>query len=197
MKISSSSLCLILIFSVFQTACDDFELALLKKSNRYEVEQGGDSFFPDTPALVRPTEVSFKATLHENTAYDLNGKNQVNKLFGFSDCSDDHHENSARIGWIYIDGKMFVLPYSYANGVRNYKLDEPLGEVQLGKAYEYSIAISGENYIFKFKNEQGEWVEKTHPRGCSGTNELRYLLQPWFGGETKAPHHMTIDVEFI
>jgi hypothetical protein len=42
----------------------------------------------------------------------------INKLYGFSDNADMHHQFSARFGWSWTEGKLWLYGYVYNDGVR-------------------------------------------------------------------------------
>src|SRR5690606_41284654 len=48
-------------------------------------------------------------------------QDDINKLYGFSDCTSLHHANSARFGWNWKDGALRIHAYCYVDSVRQYK----------------------------------------------------------------------------
>lgn len=185
---------LILLFS----GCDPVGDIIPKKNTTYGVKKGDHAFQPRATGFVRTETLKFKAKLRSNTTYDLKDPfNQVNKLYGFSDCTDLHKENSARFGWKFADNQMYIIPFIHFNGEQRHKDEEYLGIIQLDKWYEYELKIEGREYVFSMKLDNGQWTSQRHERACSGDKEIKYLLQPYFGGNTPAPHEMQIEIELI
>ena len=186
---------LLIVFCISLSSCL-FEP--LERKNGYYVDAGQNDFHPNTPDAVFDNELHFSATLSQNTAYELKellkGTNQVNKLFGFSDCGHDHLTDSARIGWMYSNGQMLIIPFAHVHGKEVFDIAHPLGVVQLGRSYSYRIEIVGNQYRYSFKNDSNQWITQMGPRGCQGTTVAKYLAMPWFGGQSPAPHRMDITV---
>lgn len=168
------------------------------------ITSNGHNFIPHFTVTNYPSdELRFKAKLHSNTLYteaDLGNYNQVNKLFGFTDCnSADPQENSARFGWIAIDGKMKVLPYvdkaSDTKRPHQYDLNEAL-VIELDRYYTYEIKISGREYIFTVSDSGTVLMKQTMNRNCSST-VFKNILSPYFGGREKAPHRMDVEIELL
>src|SRR5688500_5843243 len=70
---------------------------------------------------VHEKEMRFIALFDSSCIYtSSNPKNvfDINKLYGFSDCGSLHHENSARVGWLW-NGKAIELhAYCYSGSIR-------------------------------------------------------------------------------
>lgn len=134
-------------------------------------------------------DLKFKARFNETAIYNLGNTNQgdTNKLYGFSDCLSQHHENSARFGWRWNEqvNRLEIRAYSYAKGKR---LSEFMDYIDLNKDYGYEIKVVGSTYEFYFNNKK-----IVHPRGCNGMGR-GYKLYPYFGGDEVAPHDMDIVV---
>lgn len=111
----------------------------------------------------------------------------INKLYGFSDCGTLHHENSARVGWLW-NGKAIELhAYCYTDSLRNNKL---LGTVAIGKPAELSMSVQANQYIFTYNGTQ-----TTMPRHCNSSSINGYRLYPYFGGDETAPHDIHIYIK--
>ncbi len=137
----------------------------------------------------KPVEVStlgFRAKFDSSAIYTTRNprkQGDVNKLMGLSDCSDQHHTNSARFGWRWYKGTLQILGYTYINGERSIKY---LGDVSLGKYHSYRILLEDQEYIFWLDDKQFSM-----PRACSG-EASGYKLFPYFGGEETAPHDIDV-----
>ncbi|CAN5319376.1 hypothetical protein BH23BAC1_BH23BAC1_34820 [soil metagenome] len=139
------------------------------------------------------TELRFLAEFNNSAIYqtkDTVNQGDINKLMGFSDCNSQHHGNSARFGWSWDDyhQQLKIYAYAYKDGTIQKKYIKP---VELNTIYEYRIRIERRKYQFIL---DGEMVELG--RGCTNTRGmLRYYLFPYFGGDEKAPHDITIRIK--
>ena len=127
------------------------------------------------------------------TTASPNDQADINKLFGFGDCSSlanpfgvDHHVDSARVGWDWspIKNKIELWAYTYANSIRSSKF---LGDIALNTIGYADIALKGSQYVFTYN---GNTV--TMNRGCSYTIYVGLQLLPYFGGSEDAPHDVTV-----
>jgi hypothetical protein len=48
----------------------------------------------------------------------VENQHDINKLYGFSDNGAAHHQFSARFGWSWTDGQLWLYAYVYNNGER-------------------------------------------------------------------------------
>ena len=99
---------------------------------------------------------------------------------GFSDCGNDHQQNSARLGWSWTNEKLMLYAYSYVNKERIIK---SLGSFNLNQPINCSIKAENRYYYFKADN-----ITDSIPRFCADYNSSRYKLFPYFGGDEVAPH---------
>lgn len=139
-------------------------------------------------AQISP-ELHFEATFDDSAIYateDPRNQHDINKLYGFSDCSSHHHTNSARFGWRWLDGALEIFAYIYVDGERMW---EHLGDATIGEASHYDLVTDGAEYVFTF---DGTTVRM--PRGCAGDGGVKYRLYPYFGGDETAPHDITIEI---
>jgi hypothetical protein len=119
----------------------------------------------------------YSTTKHSNAA-------DINKLYGFSDCNTQHHQNSARFGWVWNGQALEIHAYCYNNSIRESKL---IGTVAIGQAVNMSISVQGPTYVFEM-NGSTEMMQ----RNCSGSIADGYQLYPYFGGDEVAPHDIRI-----
>jgi hypothetical protein len=108
----------------------------------------------------------------------------VNKLYGFSDNNDQHHNFSARFGWRWSNGALRLFGYVYNNGIFSY---EELGAINIGTEYSCSIKVTPTHYIFTL-NEGSINM----PRASTTATAVGYKLFPYFGGDEAAPHDINI-----
>lgn len=187
----SRLLAFMLITSAMSMACEKEEL--VRPFKTYTIAQGGHDAKPRPVKVVQGTRFHFIARFDSSAIYSQEEAQPrgVNKLRGFSDCgSTHHHDNSARFGWEWIDGKLVIYGYVYANGERK---TEAIGSVPLNQDVTYSIESGESEYVFTYSF--GSEL-KTHrmKRGCGGKGGVRYLLHPYFGGQAKAPRDITIQI---
>lgn len=127
---------------------------------------------------VRFDSSSIYQTASQNNQYD------INKLYGFSDNNEFHHQYSARFGWRWSDNALRLFAYVYNNGVRQ---SEEIGIIPIGKDVNCSIEADGTQYIFKLND-----IKKTLPRLSTTPKAKGYMLYPYFGGDEYAPHDIRI-----
>jgi len=160
---------------------DSFVTYLIKQGNNYCEKNG----YP----VTQYTSIHFRAILDSSCIYTtVNSDNQqdINKLYGFADCSSFHQNNSARFGWDWYRGQMHIHAYCYSNTVRSYK---ELGTVPLNKAFDCSITVLPGKYIFTL-NGKADTME----RGCTDKIAAGYKLYPYFGGDETAPHDIRVKI---
>lgn len=140
--------------------------------------------------VVTGATLWFEATFDGSAVYEtVDPVNQadINKLYGFSDCTSHHHQNSARFGWRWYGGRLEIHAYTYVGGERR---SQKMGDVGIGETHLYGIELDGDRYVFTLDD-----TTITMPRGCDGGGGARYKLFPYFGGDEVAPHEIRITVE--
>lgn len=164
-------------------------------SIEFKIKKDEHSSSPVYLKLFIGKSIQFQAVFNESAKYIFEGeasKNQsdVNKLFGFSDCSDSHMENSARFGWRWFNNELQILAFTHKDGKFS---STPMGAAEFNKVYNYSISLSNDKtkYIYKFNNKTIEM-----DRGCSSNKAKGYLLKPYFGGDQVAPHDIKIKIAY-
>jgi hypothetical protein len=157
----------------------------------FTISRGDHYSTPRKFGLVWNDSIRFQALFDESAEYDLNDGDQkdTNKLFGSSDCSSVHTENSARFGWRWNDGKVQIMALVHRGGKI---IIQPVGFAEVGVPDHYEIKLSDDHwsYLFTFR---GNTV--TLPRGCSSSEMRGYHLYPYFGGNKSAPHEIRIKIE--
>jgi len=133
-------------------------------------------------------ELTFKVIFDSSAIYQsVIPENQydVNKLFGFSE-GNDHHLNSARIGWAWNKNALRLYAYAYVNGER--KIRE-LATVDIEKEIYCAIAVVGNEYVFSAGQGSISFA-----RSAPGNYIPGYMLYPYFGGDETAPHEIRIRI---
>jgi hypothetical protein len=143
-------------------------------------------------AAFEGNELKFLAEFNNSAIYKTkhaHNQGDINKLFGFSDCGSPHQRNSARFGWAWddINEELNIFAYCYVDGSIQKAF---IKSVALNTTYEYKIRIEGRKYQFFLDDEIVEIN-----RGCSKMwGMVRYYLFPYFGGDEKAPHDISIRI---
>ena len=177
----------ILLVLALLTSCDKAK----KNEDGYEVfviKQGHHESFSGLIPL-KDSILNFKAIFDSSAIYsitDTTNVTDVNKLFGMTDCGVANHFNSARIGWRWFRDSLQLFAYVYANGNRSITY---MTSVRIGKEIPCSITATKDKYIFWANN-----VSLVMKRECY--NNERFLLYPFFGGDERAPHQITIKVAY-
>jgi len=183
-----------LILLIFLALIGGFscEPALEDPFERVTIPKGSHSAFQKAQLLQSRT-FKFVAVFDHTAIYESSSEenqHDANKLLGFSDCNSHHHQNSARFGWRWLDDKLEILAYSYANGER---FIEPIIEVGLNEPHEYKIQIRKDHYEFSVDGVVLSKMER-YQRCNVG---VYYMLFPYFGGDDKAPHDITIQFQIL
>lgn len=182
------------IGSLLFTGCKKEDFSPIGK--RYTLHKGDNYSSPSVAGGFEGKELIFKARFDSSARYTIDEPFPipVNKLYGFSDCSSQHHENSARFGWKWEAEKQGGMPvlqiftYTYVNKERIY---EYMTSVPLNQDVSYSIRAEDGEYLFEITTNTGA-MQKRMKRGCSGYGGAKYMLGPFFGGEKPAPQEITI-----
>jgi hypothetical protein len=130
-------------------------------------------------------EVIFNETAKYTTSDPLN-QFDVNKLWGVSDCGNHHSDNSIRFGWRWLNDSLEILWYRRVAGEFEF---EPITTVNLNETNRMHLSINKNSYEMRVNG-----VIKTVSRPCS-EDYKRYKLFPYFGGDEKAPHNITIRIK--
>lgn len=145
------------------------------------------------PILINPREIRRSVIFNYSTKYDLGNDDQydVLKLFGLR--FGRRRCDSARFGWRFEPkvNKFFLYAYTYVNGIRDFEL---ICECLANHKYVCEIIIRESDYLFLVHNEKGSTIGKTlvlHDH----KKKIAWLLGPYFGGTTAAPHDMTLTLK--
>lgn len=145
----------------------------------------------DLQKMERVVEFDITAKYDHPGTYD---DEDVNKLFGFGYMKGGHHEDSARVGWLWDvrTGKPNFMAYCYVNKER---IIQPICEVFTNFKFLPCIEIINKRYQFSvydakndYKNYGRVEIPFTHDKTWS------YQLGAFFGGQPPAPHDITIKI---
>jgi hypothetical protein len=179
----------------FLTGCVKKELVIdtageLTQGTVYVIKKGSHSASGNNFQLLRTSAIHCEVTFDSSAIYQsVNAGNQedVNKLIGFSDCNDEHHQNSARLGWAWNGDAVALYAYAYVDGQRIIK---HLANTPVNQPVKCSVIASGDKYFFLAGSTRDSLT-----RHCNGYSSARYKLYPYFGGDEVAPHDITIKIK--
>jgi hypothetical protein len=157
----------------------EFTEYIIKKGDHYANKNDFKSVKVNKLSFI----VLFDSSCIYSTAKHSNA-GDVNKLYGFSDCNTQHHQNSARFGWLWNGEALEIYAYCYNNSIRESKL---IGTVPISQEVRMSISVQGSTYVFEMNGKT-----ETMQRNCSGNVADGYQLYPYFGGDEVAPHDIRI-----
>jgi hypothetical protein len=176
----------IFFITIILFSCHETNM-ILEKWDTYKIKKGKNSSGFHVMQFT-DNRLQFQAIFNNSAIYstvDSNNQADINKLFGFSEELDGHHENSARYGWNWDNNKLNIYAYCYANGVVENKF---ICSIKTDSSYNYEIFKTNTNYIFVFNGNQ-IIMDRGDNLGVG------YLLFPYFGGTEKAPHDITIKIK--
>jgi hypothetical protein len=156
----------------------------------YFIAKGGHSSDKNSYKPVTTSELKFVVKFDNSAIYQsLTTDNQldINKLYGFSDNNQDHHQFSARIGWRWYNNQLELFGYVYNNGTFSYKY---LTAVPLNQEINCSIKVQGSSYLLSANG-----VTISMVRAATTEQGVGYQLYPYFGGDEVAPHDINIQVK--
>mgnify|MGYP001439792087 CR=1 FL=1 len=130
-------------------------------------------------------EVIFDESAKYTTVDPVN-QYDVNKLWGVSDCGNNHSDNSIRFGWRWLNDSLEILWYRRVAGQFDF---EKITTVNLHETNRMHLSINKNSYELRVNG-----VIKTVSRPCS-QDFKRYKLYPYFGGDERAPHNITIRIK--
>lgn len=160
------------------------------KYETYIIKKGNNFCEGNNYIIGEYRDLKFSAILDSSCIYTTsNPSNQadINKLFGYSDCTSHHHKNSARFGWNWYQGALRIHAYCYVDSVRTYR---EIGTVKVNEEFECTLTLQANAYIFSLN---GDTVKME--RGCTDAKAIGYLLYPYFGGDEPSPQDMSIKIK--
>lgn len=150
----------------------------------YTIKKG--SHYSNAPHKIVGSKLNYNITFDESAMYTIDSIEQadINKLFGFNSCSALHDYQSARLGWRWYHDSLQIMYYIYDKGERIYGY---LTSVPINVPCEYELVQTDKEYKFKANG-----VKFTYKKKWKCKALYNYHLWPYFGGNVKAPHDITI-----
>ena len=102
-----------------QSGQTDSTAEIIKTIN-YVIPAGAHYAIPTSFDSTSKSQLIFTALFDSSCIYTTvsrENQNDINKLYGFSDCDSPHLVNSARIGWRWSDDSLRLFGYVHNNGV--------------------------------------------------------------------------------
>ncbi len=153
----------------------------------YRIRQGNHSADFSAYIPVHSDVMNFMVRFDSTAIYQTSdpiNQYDINKLYGFSDNSAQHHEYSARFGWNWNHGSLHLYAYVYNDGVLQ---TEEITVISVGAEYQCSIRVTSDQYQFSVNNST-----VSLPRSATTHSGDGYKLYPYFGGDETAPHDIRI-----
>ena len=154
----------------------------------YLIPAGAHYCQPNPTTITTKSKLIFNAVFDSSCIYRVADSvlnyDDINKLYGFSDCNTNHFENSARVGWRWSKDSLRLFAFVHNDSTM---LMKEMTTAKIGETISCSIECKGSNYIFYVKG-----IAAIMPRHCSKNNSKRYMLYPYFGGDEVAPHEIKI-----
>ncbi len=141
------------------------------------------------------TRLAHKVTFTDSCIYktkDKKNQKDINKLFGLS--YGWHHKNSIRFGWRCNGDRISILAYMYRDDERVNEWDENIyiEDIDINKEYSFEISFGDGNFLLAIFDKDkliGTTILK-----AGNLYPLGYYLNPYFGGDEKAPHDISIKI---
>ncbi len=186
-----ASLFFISLVNVVCTKDEQQQTAVTEKNGKpvtYLIKQGQHYSKPNPTVFTSVSAIIFDAVFDSSCIYTLtntSNQNDINKLYGFSDCGTHHLENSARIGWRWSNDSLRIFAFVHNNGEMIYT---EITTADIDSVIHCRITCLSSSYQFEVNGKIAEL-----PRNCSGKYS-RYKLYPYFGGDEAAPHDIRIQI---
>ena len=139
------------------------------------------SFFRNTGIFSMSKTIRFT----ESCRYEIDEPSCVNKLFGFC-FGFGVHRNSVRFGWTYDPNMRCIVIWQYVYSGKKLS-KEKVFKCEIGEEHTYSILLNGSDATL-YVNGHIVWSSNVFADSSFITT-----LGPYFGGNSRAPHCITIE----
>ena len=113
----------------------------------------------------------------------------LKKLYGLSDCNDNHTKTSMRLGWRWLNDSLEIHWFKHTN--ENFSFAK-ISTINLNTIVNFSITFD-ENYYHVSVDIDTVTID----RPCNSQSIRKYYLWPYFGGNETAPHDIKIKIKSI
>lgn len=180
------------ILELFRPVIFLFDIAYQDNLRTFKIKKGKHrSCFRFKPVIIE-SAMSFIVKFNTSAAYttkDPVNQWDINKLWGFSEYLFSPHIDSARMGWNWREGQLYLRPYSYCNGKT--QIDPPEIPVEIGKEISCLIILLEDRYVFYINEKRVADMPRTKRNQCI----IGLQLYPYFGGNSTAPHTISIQIK--
>lgn len=156
----------------------------------FTIKKGSHQSNNDFGQLTREY-LAYEVKFNNSAIYatiDSNNQADINKLFGFSDCSSDHTDDSARFGWRWYQDQLELVAFVHYKREIRWK---SIAIIDIDKVYKCYILLKEDVYEFGISGvTTSNVIMDRNPATC--TRGFYYQLWPYFGGDETAPHEITI-----
>lgn len=114
----------------------------------YLIPKGAQYCQPNPLVFTTKSKLSFAARFDSSCIYttvDPANQDDINKLYGFSDCGTHHLDNSARIGWRWSNNALRIFAFVHNDG--NMLFTE-VTTAKIGTVIKCSIVCRDTSYVF-------------------------------------------------
>lgn len=177
-----------LLILLFLVSCETYEDAPFKK---FTIKKGNHYASVLRKVNLETPYLSYDIYFDQSAVYETKNPNNqadINKLFGFSDCNNNHLNNSIRFGWNWSGESLDIYSYQHLNGDI---LWSKLGSVEIGKVYRYNIFLFEWYYELEIEGLTKKRI-RIRREGTICEIGFYYQLFPYFGGDETAPHDISI-----
>lgn len=167
------------------------DIVYTEKFRKFTIKKGRHRSVRRFKPVIVDEAMSFTVKFNYSAQYktiDPVNQYDINKLWGFSEYLFSPHKDSARVGWNWRDGKLYLRPYSYCNG--RVQIDPPEVPIEIGKEIECLIILLEDQYVFYLDGQR-----ISMPRTRRNPSIVGIQLYPYFGGSEKAPQTISIQIK--
>jgi len=158
------------------------------KTVTYIIKKDSHYCKPNPITFTSKSRLIFTAVFDSSCIYQTvnpHNQNDINKLYGFSDCNTLHLLNSARVGWRWSNDSLRIFGFVHNDAAM---ISQEITTAPIGSVINCSITCLDTQYKFEVNGKK-----VLLPRHCSG-KYTRYRLYPYFGGDEAAPHRIKIQI---
>lgn len=155
----------------------------------WKVKKGEFRFSPLNVKMVScSTSFMFKSFIFSPETLTDPGNSQINKLFGWS--LDPFNNNSIRVGWKAVHGKIQLWSYFHKDGKIWNEGQKLLYTIEVNRPVNISITKTKDSVMFNISQGESGIIELVpYDKKCS---MFGWEMNPYFGGVQPAPNDMQI-----
>lgn len=181
---------LITLIFLLSSSCSQLFLSLPDKW-KYVIPEGGDHSYGFN-YIVLNNEIEGELMYEKNCIYKFFDQDSIdaNKTIGLWKNGD-----SARLCWHCVDSTIHMYPYLHYGKDRINDWDKPMLIIKPLQWVYFKVSIQGGEAEFILDDMKGKRVVRRHPIH-DPVISMMALMRFYFGGTTKCPHLMELNVRF-